>query len=63
MKLTGSTLIALAILLASIALAMGSRYQIIPSGHVSGFAYKLDRLTGAVTSCNSVKCEVTTLRE
>ena len=60
MKLTGSTLIALAILLASIVLAMGSRYQIVPSAHATGggTAFKLDRFTGGVTVCDFSGCSV-----
>ena len=57
MKLTGSGLIALAILLASIVLTLGSRYQIVSASNDSTpVAYKLDRFSGTVTYCHLNTC-------
>lgn len=60
MKMTGSALIALSILLGCVVIALGGRYMIVSAvnGNIHS-AYRLDRLTGSVSVCFFDGCEPT----
>ena len=57
MKVTGASLIALAILIGSVIFALGGRYQLTAPSTLNNDVWRVDRLTGDVQICRETPVE------